>query len=655
MASTNASPITQSVQDEVIAALTAAHGSSIRDRAAEGVAQVAAAWRKTDGTAQDFSAFVRERFVADESTRRTLLDHVEDMWFHLNGHLAEMRRMFTRYRDVELYSDPGIDDLLAEFTPAPDLSEELYRSKLAFVVLLNFPRRTLARKLAEGTDWSLEQWAGARAGDAVPRRLPRSVNDMGRAAGKKANDFINAFHVPVGCVVNAQGQHVFAPGQKLLVHWLLRDEIKNLYGNADGLERQRLLTRIFGRYIDGTLPRSVMAGQVQRWCPQTNTVDGQPSAQADGVGSGRYAIWHEQFQVAKATDPFFGDYPRHIERSIELGSQLSVGRVEEVLRNLLSAEVRGDVMALVSRHLGRPLEPFDIYFTELASRERAEDLHDAVHRRFPTFDDFQKQIPTILRELGFDAATADFLGRHIQVDPARGYGHASPAPLREYSSFLRTNRVDGGMNWPALNCSMHELGHCVEQVFSLHRTPRPLLKGIPNSSVTEAFAFAFQEHCRDIAGVPSTPGHQDAAIIKQYLWVSEIAGPALVDLLVWRWLYDHPDASVEDLREAALATADAVWRQYFQPYFGPDANHLLAAYQHMIGMMLYLPNYVIGHIISYQIERHLTPQTLAREVERMCSLGSLTPSLWMQRAVGMDISEQELHRDVRAALTRMGQ
>ena len=58
----------------------------------------------------------------------------------------------------------------------------------------------------------------------------------------------------------------------------------------------------------------------------------------------------------------------------------------------------------------------------------------------------------------------------------------------------------------------------------------------------------------------------------------------------------------------------------------------------MIGMMLYLPNYVIGHVLAHQIRTHLTTHGLAGEVLRMCAQGNLTPQVWLQRALGHDLS-----------------
>ena len=169
---------------KAVDSLVSRWGDEVRERAAEGVRQAAAAWREEDGDAEAFLAFVEARFAGDPETRDELLGRVEDTWYRLYGHLYQMRRMMARWRDLDAYEDPGIDDLLYAFTPAPDLCEELYRSKLAFVVLLNFPRRTVAEKLADGAAWSLAEWTAVQAADGVPRRIPKEVND-------KANEVVN--------------------------------------------------------------------------------------------------------------------------------------------------------------------------------------------------------------------------------------------------------------------------------------------------------------------------------------------------------------------------------------------------------------------------------------------------------------------------------
>ena len=62
----------------------------------------------------------------------------------------------------------------------------------------------------------------------------------------------------------------------------------------------------------------------------------------------------------------------------------------------------------------------------------------------------------------------------------------------------------------------------------------------------------------------------------------------------------------------------------------------------MINSPMYLPNYPFGHIIEYQLESHLaqcrTKAEFASEIRRIYTLGRLTPQIWMQQAVGSEVS-----------------
>src|SRR5690606_19341837 len=80
----------------------------------------------------------------------------------------------------------------------------------------------------------------------------------------------------------------------------------------------------------------------------------------------------------------------------------------------------------------------------------------------------------------------------IEVDPARGSGHAMGASMRNASARLRTRVEKSGMNYKGYNIAIHELGHNVEQVLSLHDVDYYTLQGVPNTAFTEALAFVFQ-------------------------------------------------------------------------------------------------------------------------------------------------------------------
>jgi hypothetical protein len=74
----------------------------------------------------------------------------------------------------------------------------------------------------------------------------------------------------------------------------------------------------------------------------------------------------------------------------------------------------------------------------------------------------------------------------------------------------------------------------------------------------------------------------------------------------------------------------------------------------MVGHPLYLADYTLGHVISHQVRSHMHGKDLAAETKRICSIGRLTPDLWMRRAVGAGIDVAPLATDCAAALGRIG-
>jgi len=225
---------------------------------------------------------------------------------------------------------------------------------------------------------------------------------------------------------------------------------------------------------------------------------------------------------------------------------------------------------------------------------------------------------------------------------------------------------------------MHELGHNLEQLVSTRRVPRPILRGVPNTACTEAFAFLYQslgervlEGERVLGGERMPEGEKgleegglgcpdcaqsmtdDRGLLRRrsletLLEVSQIGGPSLVELHTWRWLYQNPEATPEALRDRVLEIAAELWGRFYEEDFGPDPYHTLAAYQHMIAYPLYLADYALGHIMSHQIRTHVERHDLAAETIRICSIGRKTPDRWMREAVGGPLSIDAILEGARA-------
>jgi len=637
---------------DTLDALIDLHGPTCRDRAQAGLERVRQRWTEDDGNDDAMHAFCLKRFVPHDRLP-DLLDRLEIAMEQIGGHLYEMGRTLRRWSDLRGERVDEIDDILAMFDPAPDLSDQLYKQKLAFVALLNFDRPDLDEMLQCGGSWTADRWAAVRICRAFGPRIPADVSELARELGHGADTYVSDFHVPVGTLVTPDGNRPFDAGRKLLAHWIIREEVRGGYADADGLERQRAVMWVMRRHIDGTIPASVMDGADEGdWNPQTNTVGGEVAT--DLFGLERYERWLDMFTVAKAYDEHYPEHPTAIARKFDLQREIPEQTVEALLLDLLESPARGDLATLISERLGRPLEAHDIYFDQITEQESVVELDAKVREQFGDHRGLQLALPDVLRGLGYPGGAADFLGSRIRVEIARGAGHAMRPYLPEYDAWLRTNSLDTELGWDGFDTAMHELGHNLEQLCSTHFVPRPALRGVPNTACTEAFAFLYQALAPQVLGIEDDPRErEDTTAVETMLAASQIAGPALLELRVWRWLYDNPDADAESLRETVLRIAEELWTAHYAEHFGPDPYAILAAYQHMIAYPLYLADYALGHIISHQVRRHVSTRDLSTETHRICSIGRLTPDAWMRRAVGDGIDAKLLGRDAADACARL--
>jgi len=122
----------------------------------------------------------------------------------------------------------------------------------------------------------------------------------------------------------------------------------------------------------------------------------------------------------------------------------------------------------------------------------------------------------------------------------------------------------------------------------------------------------------------------------------EIMGVSLVDMNVWKWLYEHPEATASELKVAVVDIAKDIWNKYYADVFGVKDQPILAIYSHMIDAPLYLSAYPVGLLINFQIEQYIQDKEFSVEIERMLKNGRLIPQLWMEKAVGEKLSNQPL-------------
>jgi oligoendopeptidase F len=229
--------------------------------------------------------------------------------------------------------------------------------------------------------------------------------------------------------------------------------------------------------------------------------------------------------------------------------------------------------------------------------------------------------------------------------------------LEGYGAWLRTSSLEHELGWDGFDTAMHELGHNLEQLCSTYFVSRPALRGVPNTACTEAFAFLYQSLAKRVLGLEdAAEAERQFAVdsVATMLSACQIAGPSLLELRAWRWLYANPTATPAALRAEVLRIAEDLWKRFYERDFGQDPYRILAAYQHMIAHPLYLPDYTLGHMMSHQIRSYMRGKDLAGETKRITSLGCLTPDLWMRKAVGSPVSAAPLAQDAATGLRLLG-
>lgn len=634
-----------------------------------GVRQAASLWRAEDGDKAAFDEFVKGHYIAEPTTRDTVFRRLDSLHEQLDGSLHEINRAFRWQVDLDLGPILPIDEAFAGYDPTAHVNDDFFANKIAFSVLLNFPLASLAEKLRDGPGWTPQQWAEARLADRYARRVPANVAQQVAAAYSAADSYIAGYNVWMHHLLDERGQRLFPAGQRLITHWNLRDELKAQYSDPAGLPRQRMIAQVMERIATQTIPAAVIDNPHVDWQPYANTVapaavsDSDRPAPAgtklvaDREPDTRYARLLGVYQAERLADPYSPSAPTFIARRFDEDRELPEARVEAMLVEVLSSPLAPRVAKLIEARLGRPLEPFDIWYNGFRPRGAYTEaqLDEITRRKYPTSDAFAADIPNILTGLGFSAERAQYLASHITVDPSRGAGHAWGAQRRGDKAHLRTRVGPNGMDYKGYNIAVHELGHNVEQTFSLYGVPFNALEGVPNNAFTEALAFVFQDRDLELLGLAKPDATSEALGTLDDFWGAfEISGVALVDMRVWRWMYAHPQATPAELREATLQIARDVWNQYFAEVFGRRDVVLLAIYSHMVSNGLYLPDYPIGHMIAHQIKEQVRRTgDLGAEFERMSRQGRLTPDLWMQRATGAPVGPAALLTAAEKALASL--
>jgi hypothetical protein len=619
------------------------HGEQQKKRIKEGLKQVSKLWKKEDGSEEDFKNFVLENFISDEDKLNNIFCTFEKNIEQINGITFELSRFLREPLDLNVGELSNLDDLFLKYDLQSHIMEDFYKSKIAFLILLNFKQYSFEKLEKIENSLSRENLAKIALVDTFSYRIPVNLEQKLSDSLIEANNYISNYNIYINNIIDSNENNLFKKELKLISHWGLRDEIQNQYNYNGGLEKQRLIHNIMNKIIKQELPKEFINNKdyIYKYNDDKNNKEDIT----------RYEKLLNVFLAEKEINKYYLNKNSLIDNKFNLERQMSKDKVKEILEEVLTAPVLKDVAAYISKKLNRPLEPFDIWYNGFTkdSGINEDELDPIIKQKYPNVKYFQNDLENILSKLKF---CPDFLKNKITVDNGRGCGHAMEAHRKEDNAHIRIRFDEDGLTYKNFVVAMHELGHAVEQVFSLNYMDHYLLAGVPNTAFTECFAFIFQNKVSEILELPTTDNKN--LYVLDLLWETfEISGVAMTDIEIWEWLCNNEKATAQELKEAVLNISKNVWNKYFSSVLGIKDQVLLSIYSHIIDCGLYTPDYPLGLIIKFQLESYLKNKSLSEEMFRMCKIGSVSPNLWMNIAVGESISASSLIEAAKKAINEV--
>lgn len=630
-------------------------GNNEKWRIEIGVKQVAELWQKKDGSDSDFEKFCEKYFVADSVQLNKLYTRLERNFEIIGGTLHQIDVRLKEPVQMTGIENTIVDDLFAGYDITAHVDADLFDNKIAFVTVLNFPFYSLKEKTEMGEKWGRLQWAYARMGDRFTSRVPSEIVLQASQTLSNAENYISNYNIYMGNLLDNDGKKLFPADMKLITHWGLRDELKSNYSNVqNGLEKQEMIYSVMKRIIDQSIPVQVINSNQYDWNPVSNKIyQNGKEISTKPEGEVRYQVFLNNFKAMKAFDPYSPHFPTAISRNFDQTMEIPQQDVKNLFVTLLTSPEVKKVASIIKNRLSRELKPYDIWYDGFKSRGKIseDELSKMTKTKYPNSKAFEEDLPNILMKMGWKSEKAHWIASMVQVDPSTGAGHAWGAMMKGDKARLRTRIGENGMDYKGYNIAVHEFGHNVEQTITMNDVDYWMLNGVPNNAFTEAVAFMFQKRDLELLGLKNNAPETEALLTLDDFWSCyEIMGVALVDMAVWEWMYSHPDATPEQLKNAVIAESKSVWNSYYAGIMGGKDEPILGIYSHMIDYPLYLSYYPIGYLISFQVEQAMKGKNFADEMERIYTQGRIVPQIWMKKAVGSEISTKPLLNAVDQAL-----
>lgn len=654
---TSISAISKETVKRTIRALLQTHGETHRFRIEKGVSRAAWFWRASDGRESDFEAFCKKYFISDPAVLEETCKRIETNFELIKGSFYRITRGLYDPLELTGIHVVPIDYLFSRYSPDAHLTEDLFFTKIAFAILLNFPHYSLEEKQEKAGQWNRKQWAMAAAGDIFTARIPPEISQKVYAVDAAVNTYIHNYHIYPGRLLDRHNNPIYQGNEKLVLHWGIRDQLQVEYNSPGDEKKQDVIYRVMLRVLDQSIPKVVISNPEVYWNPYSNQVFRQQNKTLSPVesapeGGERYQYIKSVFKGQRLLDPYHPDAPTVMDRVFRLERKIPAQDAERLFISILKAPQVKKLAQWIQKRLHRPLRPYDIFYNAFSSgfHPSRDSLDQRLREKYPDAAAFQADIPTILQKIGFPQKDAEFIASHIVIESTKGFSRGGWRDMRDDKSHVRITIPTGGMDYKTFRMALHELGHDVELGISLGMIDYYLLRGVPNMAFSEAFAMMLAAQADQLLGIDPNQEAEDRKTLETFWMAYTTSGTALVEMKMWQWLYRHPEASVPQVQEAVLRISKEVWNQYFASIFNEKDVPLLSIFSHLVIGVLYFPDYPLGEVITLQVNQYMKGKNRGTEMMRMCRLGAVTPGYWMQEAVGAPISAEPLFKATEAAL-----
>ncbi len=643
----------QQVQNELIEKF----GDQNAERIKKGTSQLAKNWRKSDGTESDYKKICIDNFIAGPDVRQNF-QRIERNLTLQNGYLSKISFLFNESQKFTDGKEVKADQYFRKSIPGADA----WQSKLAGFIQLNYPFYTLDEKRQNGKNWNREKWAMVRLGDLYAVRPNPDFKADAADDVAEFQKYIGKYFFRMDHISSKDGSYPFVKPLTLHSHFGLRDNLKEDYTRPGGLARQEIAGKLVEHITNGTVPEEFIRDTSTRWNPWTNQlykVEAGKLLKIEGTpeDTKRYAGLLAEFKNKSSADQLYAPGSTVMQRTFG-NSNLRMEEVEKIIRTFLADPAIAAAGKLIAKRLGRPLQPFDIWYSGFQSQsaDPANMLDSITRARYPDPQALQNDLPSILVRMGFTEPEADYIGTHAVVRPIGAGGYSEQPPMRGDTALMTTVFNANGLDYKGYRIAMHELGHVVCGVYSTKDIDHFLLADVPTGGITEGFAEMLAYKNMEGLGLQkgSFDDQKDLLSLAALWYMVDLGGQSLTDIETWKWMYAHPQASPAELKSAVLNISSEIWNQYYAPVFGGIRDqHILAIYNHFITGSLYLYNYFLGNVIMFQLYDKYMPDNLASGLKSASAEGNTLPELWMEHAVGQPLSVEPLLKTARTAISRL--